>query len=64
MKKKKKKSRTNYQTSQNINIIMCFSQISAVILFLHYESQSTFVSLGCPPALGWSLDLVWGQLRL
>ena len=31
--------------------------------FPHCESQVHLDSLGCPPTLCWSLDLLWGQLR-
>ena len=29
-----------------------------------YESQYTSTSLGCPLIVDWSLDLLWGHLRL
>ena len=63
MKKKKNLELTAKQAKYK-NDNKCFSQSQLSFLFLHCESQSTFASLGCPPALGWSPDLVWGQLRL
>ena len=43
---------------------MFFSDFRCQHRIPHCESQSIFASLGCPPILGWSPDLLWGQLRL
>jgi len=48
-KKKERKSSRIYRTSQNIRIINVF-----------LESLLSETSLGCPPTLCWSLDLLWG----
>ena len=50
---RRKRSRTNYRTNQNIIIIMVtlFPQISAISVLPLTESQSIYPSLGCPPIL-------------
>ena len=59
----KKKCKRIYRTSQKIRIINAFlesllSEYSPTLgITLH------LTSLGCPPMLYWSLDLLWGQLR-
>ena len=63
-KGKKKKSKRIYRASQNIRIIDVFLES-----LLSESSPSLGVtvhltSLGSPPTLCWSLDLLWGQLRL
>ena len=61
---KKEKILKNHRTSQNIRIINVFleSLLSASFPSLGVTVHLTF--LGCPPTLCWSLDLLWGQLRL
>ena len=63
-KEKKKKSKRIYRTSQNIIIINVFlkSLLSESFPSLGVTVQLT--SLGCPPTLCSSLDLLWGQLRV
>ena len=62
-KKEKKKSKRIYRTSQNLRIINIFleSLLSEPFPLLGVTVHLT--SLECPPALCWSLDLLWGQLR-
>ena len=62
-KKKEKKSKKIYRTSQKIRVINVFleSLLSESIPSLGVTVHLT--SLGCPPTLCWSLDLLWGQLR-
>ena len=61
---KRKKSKRFYRTSQNIRIINVFleSLLSGSLPLLGVTVYLT--SLGCPPTLCWSLDLLWAkQLR-
>ena len=59
----KKKSKGIYRTSQNIRIINVFleSLLSESLPSLGVTVHLT--SLGFPPTLCWSLDLLWKQLR-
>ena len=61
--KKKKKFKRIYRTSQNIRIINVFleSLLSEPFPLLGVTVHLT--SLGCPPKLCCSLDLLWGQLK-
>ena len=60
-KQKGKKSKKIYRTSQNVRIVNVFlvSLLSESFPLLGVH----FTSLGCPPTLCWSLDLMWGQFR-
>jgi len=61
---RKKKSKINYRTSQKIRIINVFLES---LLSASFPSLGVIVhltSLGCPPTLCWSLDLLLGQLRI
>ena len=62
-KKKKKKSKRIYRTNQNIRIINVFLESFLSESFLSLGVTVHVSSLGCPPILCWSLDLLWGQLR-
>ena len=53
--KKKKKIQKNPQNKSKRKNNKCFSWVTVVTVHL--------TSLGCPPTLFWSLDLLWGQLR-
>ena len=61
--KQRKKLKRIYRTSQNIRIIIVLleSLLSESFPFLGVTVHLT--TLGCPPTLCWSLDLLWGQLR-
>ena len=61
--KQKKKSKRIYRTSQNIRIINVFLESLLSESFPSLGVTVHFSSLGCPPTLCWSLDLLWGQLR-
>ena len=63
-KEKRKKSPINYRTSQNIRIINVFL---VFLLSASFPSLGVTVhptSLGCPPTLRGSQDLLPGKLRL
>ena len=62
-RKRKKKSKRIYRTSQNIRIINVFLESLLSGSFPSLEVIVHLTSLGCPPILCWSLDLLWGQLR-
>ena len=61
--KKKKKSKRIYRTSQNIRIINVFLESLLSESFPSLGVTVHLTSLGCPPTLCWSLDLLRGQLR-
>ena len=63
-RKTRKKSKRIYRTSQNIRIRNVFleSLLSEPFPLLGVTVHLT--SLGCPPTLCRSLDLLWGHLRL
>ena len=52
-----------YRTSQNIRLINVFLESLLLESFPPLGITVHLPSLGCPPALCWSLDLLWGQLR-
>ena len=55
--KKKKKSRANYRTNQNIRIIInVFLRSQLQFPCPCHEGQFISASLGCPALLGWSLQ--------
>ena len=59
----KKKTQRIYRTSQNIRIVnVCLESLLSES-FPSLGVTVPLTSLGCPPALCWSLDLLWGQLR-
>jgi len=58
-KKLKKKSKRIY-TSQNIKVINVFLESLLSESFPSLEVTIHLTSLGCPPTLNWSLDLLWG----
>ena len=62
-RKKKKKSKRIYRTSQNIRIINVFLESLPPECFHSLGVTVHLASLWCPPTLCWSLDLLWGQLR-
>ena len=43
---------------------MFFLDLSYQRFLSRCESQYSSTSLGCPLIVDWSLDLLWGQLRL
>ena len=62
-KRKKKKLKRIYRTSQNIRIIIVFLESLLSESFPLLGVTVHLTSLGCPPTLCCSLDLLWGQLR-
>jgi len=62
-KDKRKKSKRIYRTSQNIRIINVFLESLLSGSFPSLGVTVHLTSLGCPPTLCWSLDLLCGQLR-
>ena len=62
-KKKCKKSQRIYRIIQNIIIINIFLESLLSESFPSLGVTVHVTSLGCPPTLCWSLDLLWGQLR-
>ena len=62
--KQRKKSKRIYRTSQNIRITNVFLESLLSESFPWLQVIVHLTSLGCPPPLCWSLDLLWGQLRL
>ena len=64
-KKQTNKPRSNYKSSQNIRTIHVFFLESVLSVFFPSLGVTVYLaSLGCPLSLGWSLDLLWGQLGL
>ena len=61
--KKRKNPKKIYRTSQNARIINVFSESLLSASFPSLGVTVHLTSLGCPPTLCWSLDLLWGQLR-
>ena len=61
--KQKKKSKRIYRASENIQIINVFLESLLSESFPSLGVTVHLTSLGCPPTLCWSLDLLWGQLR-
>ena len=61
---KEKKSKRIYRTSQNMRIINVFLESLLSESFPLLEVTVHLTSLGCPPTLCGSLDLLWRQLRL
>ena len=61
--KKEEKSKIIYRTSQNTRIINVFLESPLSASFPSLGVTVCLTSLGCPPTLCWSLDLLWGQLR-
>ena len=59
-KEKGEKSKRNYRTSQNIRIINVFLESLLLASFPSLGVTVYLASLGCPPTLCWSLDLLWG----
>ena len=62
-KKRKEKSKRFYRTSQKIGIVNVFLESLLSESFPSLGVTVQLTSLGCPPTLCWSLDLLWGQLR-
>ena len=62
-KKKEKKSKKIYRTSQKIRVINVFLESLLSESFPLLGVTVHLLSLGCPPTLCWSLDLLRGQLR-
>ena len=60
--KKKKRSKGNYRTSQNIWIIHVLLESLLSVSFPSLGVTVHLNSLGCPPTLHWTLALLWGQL--
>ena len=63
-KEKEKESKGIYRTSQNIRIINLSLDSLLSESFPSLGVTAHLTSLGCPPTLNWSLDLLWGQLRV
>jgi len=61
--KRKKKSKKMCRTSQNKRIINVFLESLLSESFPSLGVTVHLTSLGCPPTLCWSLDLLLGQLR-
>ena len=61
-KRKRKKSKIIYTTSENVKIINVFLESLLSESFPSMGVAVHLTSLGCPPILCWSLDLLWGQL--
>ena len=57
------KSKRIYRISQKIRIINVFLESVLSESFPSLGVTVQLTSLGCPPTLRWSLDLLWGQLR-
>ena len=57
-------SKKFYITSQNIRIVNVLLESLLSESFLSLGVTVHLTSLGCPPTLNWSLDLLWGQLRV
>ena len=62
-KKGLKKSKLIYRTSQKLKIIKVYLESLLSESFPVLRITVHLTCLGCPPALCWSLDLLWGQLR-
>ena len=62
--KKEKETDKNYRTSQTIRITHGFLESLLSESFPLQGVTVYLASLGCPPTLHWSLDLLRGQLRL
>jgi len=62
-KEKKKKCKRTYRTNQKIRMINVFLESLLSESFPSLGITVHLTSLGCLPALYWSLDLLWGQLR-
>ena len=62
-KKKENKSKRIYRASQKIRIINVFLESLLSESFPSLGFTVHLLSLGCPPTLCWSLDLLRGQLR-
>ena len=60
----RKKSKRIYITSQNIRKRNVFLESLLSESFPSLGLTVYLASLGCPATLCWSLDLLWGQLRL
>ena len=61
--KKRKKFKRIYRTSQNIGIVSVFLESLLSESFPSLGVTGHLISLGCPPTLCWSLDLLQGQPR-
>ena len=61
--KKKIKSKRIYRISQNIRKTNVYLESLKSESFPLLGVAVHLTSLGCPPTLCWSLDLLWGQLR-
>ena len=62
-KEKRKKWKRSYRASQNIKIINDFLESLLPECFPSLGVTVHLTSLGCPPTLRLSLDLLWGKLR-
>ena len=62
--KKEKKTQRNCRTSQNIRKINVFLEFLLSVSFPSLGVIVHLTSLGCTLTLLWSLDPLWGQLRL
>ena len=62
-KRRGEESKTLYRTSQNIRILYVFLESLLPESFPSLEVTVHLTSLGCPPTLCSSLDLLWGQFR-
>ena len=64
IREKEKKSRSNSRASQNMRIITVFLEPLLSAFFPSLWVTVHVASRGCSLLRGWSLDLLWGQLRL
>ena len=62
-KRKEKKCKRIYRTNQKLRTINIFLESLLSESFPSLGVTVHLTSLGCPPTLCWSLDLLWGQLR-
>ena len=62
--KEKKKPKRIYRTSQNIRRIIVFLESLLSESFRSLGVTVHLTSLGCPPTLCWSLDLLWGAAQI
>ena len=59
---KKKKGKKNPETAtEQVKIINVFLESLLSSSFPSLDVSVHLASLGCPPTVGWSLDLLWGS---
>jgi len=60
--RKRKNAKESTKQVKNKNS-KCSSGVTAIRVLSSLGVTVYLASLGCPPTLCWSLDLLWGQLR-